>query len=146
MPTTPFATEETMDSSQSSSPVRYQLARSQRGLTLIEIIIAIVIIGTISGFLYSKVSEMRQKASVQSSKLKMKSLQQDILIYLQQNNQLPQNLQAIGTDQENLKDSFGGQIQYRPLDGGRAYELSSLGADGKPGGSGVDADIVEKGP
>jgi hypothetical protein len=62
------------------------------------------------------------------------------------NNTLPQDLSAAGVDQDDLRDSFGNPIQYRLLDGGRSYELKSLGSDGREGGTGSDLDIVIKGP
>jgi hypothetical protein len=41
-------------------------------------------------------------------------------------------------------DAWGGPFSYQQEDGGRAYTLTSLGEDGKPGGAGSDADIVSK--
>lgn len=39
------------------------------------------------------------------------------------------------------KDPWGGDYFYRVLGADSKYEVGSYGADGKPGGSGVDADI-----
>jgi hypothetical protein len=60
------------------------------------------------------------------------------------NNALPNDIKAL--ENADTTDAWGRQITYRVLDGGRGYEMRSLGADGKEGGSGAGADIIVTGP
>ena len=44
---------------------------------------------------------------------------------------------------DELLDPWGGPYVYAvPGPGGQAYEIRSLGADGRPGGRGADADVT----
>ena len=120
-------------------------SRFERGLTLIEIIIVVALIGVVLTFLIGKIAGGANKAKVGLSTAMLKQLKGELEVYKISNPQYPPSLQGIVTDKDQ-NDAFGNPIQYRVTDGGRAYELMSFGADGKPGGTGVDADIVEKGP
>ncbi len=119
---------------------------SQRGLTLIEIIIVLVILGVATGMLMKGVFKGAGQAKVGLTETKMNEIKSSVLLYQMRNNSFPQDLNAVDTDPDFSKDAWAHPIQYRLLDGGRSYELKSLGADGKDGGSGADADISIKGP
>ena len=55
---------------------------------------------------------------------------------------LPQNYRAGGYVKDLPNDPWGRPYQYQtPGRNGAAFEIFSLGADGKPGGDGNDADI-----
>lgn len=121
------------------------IARLQRGLTLIEIIIVIVIIGLVLSFVLRGVFGGAQKAKAGLSKGILEQFKGELAVYQITNNSFPQSLSAIGGNKD-LNDAFGNPIQYKLTEGGRGYELTSLGADGKPGGSEADADITITGP
>ena len=117
---------------------------AQRGLTLIEILVVLGIIGLVLGFLVKNVFTMGESAKASLSKTKLEAIKGPLYLHQLQNNSLPQDIRSLtGVDAE---DAWGKPIQYRILDGGRSYELKSLGADGREGGAGPDADIIVKGP
>lgn len=119
-------------------------AANERGLTLIEIIVVLMLVGFISTFVVGKVFSAGAKAKAQLTRTKMNQIKGDINMYQLGNNALPNNLQV--ADVSETTDAWDKEISYRITNGGRSYELKSLGADGKEGGTGGDADIVITGP
>lgn len=117
---------------------------NQRGLTLIEIIVVLILLGVISSMVIGRVFKAGDKAKAQATVVKMEQLKGSIGIFQMRANTLPKDLREAEVD--DAMDSWGREIQYRSLDGSRTYELRSLGADGREGGSGADADIKVTGP
>lgn len=116
----------------------------ERGLTLVEIMVVLLLIGAVFAFVGGRVFKAGDKAKAELTRAKLASLKEPIYMFQMRNNSLPQDLKS--ADADDTKDSWGHEVQYRPLDGGRSYELKSLGADGRDGGSGADADIIVTGP
>ncbi|MFN4894264.1 MAG: type II secretion system protein GspG [Pseudomonadota bacterium] len=116
---------------------------SERGLTLIEIIVVLMMVGIIGAFIGGKVFKAGDKAKAELTRAKLNSLKEPIYIYQMRNSALPQSLAQAEAD--DTKDAWGREVQYRVMDG-RGYEIRSLGGDGRDGGSGADADIVVTGP
>jgi general secretion pathway protein G len=116
---------------------------SQRGLTLIEIIVVLMMVGIIGAFIGGKVFKAGDKAKAELTRAKINSLKEPIYIFQMRNSTLPQSLAQAEAD--DTKDAWGRDIQFRVMDG-RGYELRSLGGDGKDGGTGADADIIVTGP
>jgi general secretion pathway protein G len=116
----------------------------ERGLTLIEILVVLGIIGLVLGFLVKNVFNMGESAKASLSKTKLEAIKGPLYLYQLQNNTLPQDLKSLSA--VDTEDAWGKQVQYKILDGGRSYELKSLGADGREGGSDANADIIVKGP
>lgn len=119
-------------------------SRGERGLTLIEVIIVLIIVGSIGAYVANKVFNSLGRANAMQTRTIMMDIKGSILQFQALNSQLPSDLRSAGVVEE--KDKWGMPIQYRQLDGGRSYELLSLGADKKPGGTGNDEDIVVTGP
>lgn len=117
---------------------------NELGLTLIEIIVVLMLVGIIGSFVTGRVFSAGDKAKAQLSRTKMNQMQGDINMYQLANNSLPSNLAA--ADVTDATDAWGRDVSYRVTNGGRSYELKSLGADGKDGGTGGSADIVVTGP
>jgi general secretion pathway protein G len=117
---------------------------NEHGLTLIEIIVVLMLVGFISTFVVGKVFSAGAKAKAQLTRTKMNQIKGDINMYQLGNNALPASLQA--ADVSDSKDAWDKEISYRITNSNRSYELKSLGADGKEGGTGGDADIVITGP
>lgn len=133
---------------------------SQRGLTLIEIIVVLVILAIVFAFLTGGLIGKAETAKAQVSQMKLEKVKNAISQYQLMKNKLPANLRALvdcSSDQgggaclkvaedEDLKDAWDTPIVYQPDGSGRSFVLKSLGADHKDGGSGTDGDISIKGP
>jgi general secretion pathway protein G len=116
---------------------------AEKGLTLIEIIVVLMMVGIIGAFIGGKVFKAGDKAKAELTRAKLNSLKEPIYIYQMRNSALPQSLAQ--AEAEDTKDAWGKEVEYRVMDG-RGYEIRSMGGDGRPGGSGADADIVVTGP
>ena len=132
---------------------------NEQGLTLIEIVVVLVIIGTIMAFLGPKVFQAGASAKQDLTKISMESLRQNIAMFQLRYNTLPSSLTDLTrctevtgpgcapiTDEKALRDAWGGNFTYTLSGDGRTYRLQSLGADSRPGGEGVDFDIYIDGP
>ena len=131
--------------------------RHTSGFSLLEITIVIVLIGGILALVGAKVMGAKDQSNYKLAKVQIDTLSQKVDSYESDVGSLPESLDALTTAPANepdwlgpyaraadLKDPFGTPIQYRmPGDGDAPYQLVSLGADKKPGGEGVDKDIVK---
>lgn len=132
----------------------------QKGLTLVELMVVIVIIGLISGIVVFNVLPAADKAAVSTARTDIKRLQTALTQYRLDNQSYPnqqQGLQALVEMPRGLRRperyQTGGYIQNLPEDPwGNAYryvypgtygefDIISYGRDGEPGGEGLDADI-----
>lgn len=135
---------------------------SQRGFTLIEIMVVVVIIGILVALVAPNILGRVDKARVTAAATDIATLEQALEMYRLDNHVYPttdQGLEALvikpsgapepknwspeGYLKKGLpQDPWGNPYQYVvPGDQGRPYDLYSLGADGREGGSGYDADI-----
>jgi general secretion pathway protein G len=131
-----------------------------RGFTLIEIMVVIVILGVLAALVVPRVLDRPDEARVVAAKSDIASIVQALKLYRLDNQRYPttdQGLNALvakpseppappnwkpGGYLERLpKDPWGHPYQY--LNPGLKGEIDvfSFGADGQPGGSGIDADI-----
>lgn len=133
--------------------------RGQRGFSLIEIMVVIVIMGLLLSVVGPKVFENISQARVQTAKSHMANLKTALDSYRLDNYRYPsteQGLQALvfkpnGEPQPKRwrqymdklpKDPWENDYVYvSPGDNGRPFDLYTLGADGVRGGEGEDADI-----
>ncbi|RME59412.1 MAG: prepilin-type N-terminal cleavage/methylation domain-containing protein [Candidatus Dadabacteria bacterium] len=135
--------------------------RDESGLTLIEIMIVLVILAVLMTFLGSKLFGAGDKAKANITNLKIKELGAQIELFRQNYNRLPQSLEdltkctqvtgpncvpILEEDSDLLKDGWGNPFIYTLENSGRTYKIQSLGADGKPGGTGVNSDFTGTGP
>ncbi|AKJ97619.1 MULTISPECIES: type II secretion system major pseudopilin GspG [Pseudomonas] len=135
----------------------------QRGFTLIEIMVVVVIIGVLGAIVVPQFMSRPDQAKATAARTDIQAIATALEMYRLDNFQYPstqQGLEALskrpgGTPaprnwnpQGYLKslpiDPWGTPYQYlspglRSLDG--SYDLYSLGADGAPGGDGLAADI-----
>ena len=133
-------------------------AALQRGFTLIELMVVLVIIGVLAALIVPNVMERADDARAMAAKTDVNNLMQAIKLYRLDNQRYPsaeQGLSALfakpssGPDAPNWKpyleklpnDPWGNPYQY--LNPGIKGEIDvlSLGADGQPGGEGKNADV-----
>ncbi|AOA57188.1 type II secretion system major pseudopilin GspG [Acinetobacter larvae] len=134
--------------------------RKQSGFTLIEVMVVIVILGILAVLVVPNVLGRADKAKVDSTKLALSNVAGALDQYKVDNGHYPTpaegGLEALVKQPESVKnwvpggylkggypkDSWENNLQYnQPGSEGRSYDLYSFGADGKPGGEGLDADI-----
>ena len=130
----------------------------QRGFTLIEILVVVVIIGILAALVVPNFMGRPDQAKITAARSDLTQLANTLQMYQLDNGSYPsteQGLDALvsrpsgfpepkGYPAEpylrNLKpDPWGGEYIY--LSSGTSFELYSLGADGAEGGEGVAADI-----
>lgn len=136
--------------------------RSNRGFTLMEILIVVVIIGTLAAFVAPKFFDEPGKARQVSAKQQLKGFMTALEMYNLDNHTYPsteQGLKALKdeptSDPEPANYKDGGYMNNIPKDpwgrdyvylspgvNSKNYDLMSYGADGKKGGKDEDADIV----
>ena len=133
--------------------------RKRNGFTLVELMVVIVIIGLLATIVALNVLPSGDTARIQKAKADIATIEQGLELYRLQMGSYPtttQGLQALvsapaGADAARYQ--AGGYVKRLPQDPwGRAYLYASpgqhgtadvwtLGADGKDGGEGIDADI-----
>jgi general secretion pathway protein G len=137
------------------------IARSARrsfGFTLIEVMVVIVILGVLAALIVPRVMNRPDEARVVATKQDLAAVMQALKLYRLDNQRYPsteQGLQALVTrpTAEPLPPNWKSYLDKVPLDPwGKPYQylnpglkseidIFSFGADGQPGGNGVDADI-----
>ena len=135
-------------------------ARGQRGFTLLEVMVVVVILGILAALVVPKIIGRPDEARVIAAKQDIASLMQALKLYRLDNQRYPtteQGLQALSarpvTAPVPLNWKAGGYVERLPKDPwGNPYQylnpgvrgeidVFSFGADGAPGGDGNDADI-----
>lgn len=136
------------------------ILKSQQGMSLIEILIALTLLALAGTFVGGRVFENLQEGKVQTTKIQMKSLADRLKEFRRDCNFYPtteMGLDALierptgGRECKRYAPGGyieGGKIPLDPWDAeyiyesdGRTFTIISLGADNAEGGEGVDADI-----
>lgn len=137
------------------------LRRSQSGFTLIEIMVVVVILGILAALVVPQVMNRPDQAKVTVAKGDIKAIGAALDMYKLDNFAYPstqQGLEALvsrpsgnppaknwnkdGYLKKLPVDPWGNPYQYLSPGSKGTYDLYSLGADGKEGGSDNDADIA----
>jgi general secretion pathway protein G len=134
--------------------------RAQRGFTLIEIMVVVVIMGVLAALVVPKLISRTGESKVAAAKVDIATIMQALKLYKLDNQRYPtteQGLQALiekptggpaangwkagGYVEKMPKDPWGNQYQYLSPGIKGEIDVFSYGADGQPGGTGDDADI-----
>lgn len=134
--------------------------RNDEGFTLVELMVVIVILGLLTTIVVLNVMPSQDRAMVDKARADLRVMEQALELYRLDQMTYPsdeQGLQALVTAPGGLRSPekyrSGGYIKRLPRDPwGNAYQyvypgehgaldLYSFGADGKKGGTGLDADI-----
>lgn len=138
---------------------RTPMSRSarRRGFTLIEIIVVVVVIGVLATLIIPNLLSRVGSAKQSVAKQKLASIEQAIQIFNYDYGRLPQTLDELVTrpgdidadawteptiKAKDLEDPWGNPWIYRYPGQHGVFDLLSHGADGQPGGTGEDADVV----
>jgi general secretion pathway protein G len=131
-----------------------------RGFTLIEIMVVVVILAILGTLVAPQILGRIDEARVTKTKNDLRLYESALDLYRMDNFKYPttdQGLEALvkkpndpnlknyrpdGYVKQLQKDPWGHDYVYvSPGTNGAPYDLLSLGADGQPGGTGLDADI-----
>jgi len=135
-------------------------AAVQRGFTLIEIMVVVVIMGILAALVVPKLMGRTDDARITAARQDIATLMQALKLYRLDNQRYPtteQGLQALvakptsgpaangwktgGYIDKLPKDPWGGQYQYLSPGIKGEVDVFSFGADGQAGGAGSDADV-----
>jgi len=128
-----------------------------QGFTLLELLVVVVIIGLLAGYVAPRYFSQVGKSEIQVAKAQIESLEKALDQYRLDMRRYPsaeEGLHALVAKPENApawsgpylkkavpSDPWGHPYVYRTPGQKGEFEILSYGRDGKPGGSGDDADI-----
>jgi general secretion pathway protein G len=143
-----------------ASAARARTASFHRGFTLIEIMVVVVILAILATLVAPQILGRIDDARVAKAKNDLRMYEAALDMYKMDNFRYPTTDQGLsslvrkpadpnltnwrpeGYVKQLQKDPWGHDYGYvSPGTNGAPYDLFTLGADGQPGGEGVDADI-----
>lgn len=124
----------------------------ERGFSLIEIMVVVVIMGILAALVVPNVMDRPDQARAIAARQDVASIQQALKLYRLDHGRYPTVEQGLdilagGPDGKSRymdrvpRDPWGTPYQYLNPGVRGEVDVFSLGADGKPGGEGVDAEI-----
>lgn len=125
----------------------------EAGVTLVEMMVVIVIIGLVTAIVVINVLPSQDRARVEKARADIATLEQALELYRLEHARYPDmdaGLEALADTQEGVREPFirrlpndpwGRPYQYVAPGAHGAIDIYSLGADGQEGGEGLDADI-----
>lgn len=137
---------------------RAKFRSAERGFTLMEMLVVLVVIALIAAVAIPQVTRLLGSAKGKAARIQLETLSQSLILYQVDVGQYPtteQGLRALWQmppdapswsgpyvrREKQLLDPWGRPFVYRSPADGAPFELVTLGADGKEGGTGEDADL-----
>lgn len=138
---------------------RTEVRRAPRGMTLIEILVVLVLIGIVMGIVGGNFLGKGEKAKADAAKIDINQIGQTLDLYKLETGRYPttqEGLQALITAPSGItnwngpywknsaipKDPWGNEYKYTSPGAKGPYDIVSYGADGKEGGDGPNKDIA----
>jgi general secretion pathway protein G len=135
----------------------------ERGMTLIEILVVLVLIGIVLGIVGGNFISKGEKAKSDAAKIEIGQISQTLDLYKLEIGRYPttqEGLQALTAAPAGVtnwngpywkktsvpKDPWGNEYKYTSPAQSAPYEIISLGADGREGGEGPNKDISSSQP
>jgi general secretion pathway protein G len=131
------------------------MIRNNKGMTLLEIMIVLVILGGLIAILATQVQGRLKKAKINQAKIQIAEYSKALDLYYTDCNRYPSSEEGLnallqapsscsnwGPDpylKKLMKDPWNGDFLYESQ--GNAFVLKSLGSDGREGGTGDQQDI-----
>lgn len=127
--------------------------RRARGMSLLELMVVIVLIGTVLAVITNRIMGGQDRANVRIAETQLVTLAGKVDQFRLDTGRLPDSLEQLVTSTgasnwlgpyakaEELKDPWGTPIEYRRPGTAGPFELVSLGADAQAGGESVNQDI-----
>ncbi len=131
---------------------------AEAGFTLMEMLVVLVVIGLIAAVAIPQITKLMGSAKSKSTKVQMETLSASLRYFEMDTGSYPTSEQGLEVlwsmpepepgwsgpylrQERQLKDPWNNEFIYRSPVEGAPFELISLGADGKEGGTGENADI-----
>ena len=133
---------------------RISASRVARGFTLVELLLVLVILALIAGLVLPGIIGKAEGAKAKAASSQVSRLSMAVESYYLDTGVTPESLQQLVEDSggnsgwngpyvkaSSLKDPWGRDYEYRYPGEHGDFDISTLGADGQPGGEGKNADI-----
>ena len=129
--------------------------RTERGFTLVELLLVLIILALIGGLVLPNIIGRAEGAKVKAASSQIDRLAMAVETYYMDTNSFPDTLDSLVEEgggiagwngpyvkKSILKDPWGREYVYQyPGEQGQ-FDITSLGADGQPGGEDTNADIT----